>query len=132
MGLAGAAVATWLAPGFDEAQANTDRQTVECMTNRLTAEDQAQIAQFADKNDFDSLWRVYDRVFPDCAVRGDQRERKARLEAIAWNPAIGPQIHAPARGECGAGVGFALTCAALFFPAHMPHAPIRPPQPPRL
>ncbi|KAA1005880.1 hypothetical protein FVF58_28205 [Paraburkholderia panacisoli] len=83
--LAGGAVATWLAPGFDEAQANTDRQTVECLTNRLTADDQAQIAQFADKNDFESLWRVYDRVFPDCAVRGDQRERKAQLEASAWS-----------------------------------------------
>jgi hypothetical protein len=83
--LVGASAAIWLAPGFDEAQANTDRQTVECMTNRLTADDQAQIAQFADRNDFDSLWRVYDRVFPDCAVRGDQRERKAQLEASAWS-----------------------------------------------
>jgi hypothetical protein len=27
---------------------------------------------------------VYDQVFPDCAVRGDQRERKAQLEASAW------------------------------------------------
>jgi hypothetical protein len=53
--LVGGAVATWLAPGFDEAQANTDRQTVECLTNRLTADDHAQIAQFADKNDFESL-----------------------------------------------------------------------------
>jgi hypothetical protein len=83
--LVGGVVATWLTPGFDEAQANTDRQTVECLTNHLTSEDRVQMAQFADKNDFDSLWRVYDRVFPDCAVRGDQRERKARLEASAWS-----------------------------------------------
>jgi hypothetical protein len=82
--LVGGAVATWISPTFDEAQANTDRQTVECLTNRLTPDDHALIAQFADKNDFDSLWRVYDRVFPDCAVRGDQRERKGQLEASAW------------------------------------------------
>ena len=79
-----ALIATWLSPNFDDAQANTDRQTVDCLTNRLTPDDQTQIAQFADTNDFDSLWRVYDRVFPDCAVRGDQRERKAELEASAW------------------------------------------------
>jgi hypothetical protein len=28
---------------------------------------------------------VYDRVFPDRAMRGDQRERKGRLEASAWS-----------------------------------------------
>jgi hypothetical protein len=82
--LIGGAVATWLSQNFDEAQANTDRQTVECLSSRLTQADQARIAQFADKNDFDSLWRVYDQIFPDCAVRGDQRERKAQLEASAW------------------------------------------------
>ncbi|WP_342030495.1 hypothetical protein [Paraburkholderia sp. SG-MS1] len=82
--LVGGAVATWLSQNFDEAQANTDRQTVECLTNHLTQHDRARIAQFADKNDFESLWRVYDQVFPDCAVRGDQRERKAQLEASAW------------------------------------------------
>ena len=80
----GGAIATWLSTGFDEAQANSDRQTVECLTGRLTQEDRAQIAQSADKNDLDSLWLVYDRYFPDCAVRGDQRERKAELEASAW------------------------------------------------
>jgi hypothetical protein len=77
-------VTTWIAPNFDEAQATTDRQTIDCLTGRLTKEDRADIAQFADKNDFDSLWRVFDRVFPDCAVRGDQRDRKAQLEAAAW------------------------------------------------
>lgn len=82
--LVGGAVAMWLSQNFDEAQANTDRQTVECLTSRLTQDDQARIAQLADKNDFDSVWRVYDQVFPDCAVRGDQRERKGQLEASAW------------------------------------------------
>ncbi|WP_345889900.1 hypothetical protein [Paraburkholderia sp. Cy-641] len=77
-------VATWVSPNFDEAQATTDRQTIECLTGRLSQEDRASIAQFADRNDFDSLWHVYDRVFPDCAVRGDQRDRKAQLEAAAW------------------------------------------------
>jgi hypothetical protein len=80
----GGAAAAWLSSGFDDAQADSDRQTVECLTKSLTSEDQAQIAQFADKNDMDSLWRVYDRVFPDCAVRGDQRDRKAQIEASAW------------------------------------------------
>jgi hypothetical protein len=82
--LVGGAAAVWLSSGFDDAQADSDRQTVECLTRSLTPEDHAQIAQFADKNDTDSLWRVYDRVFPDCAVRGDQRERKAEIEASAW------------------------------------------------
>jgi hypothetical protein len=82
--LIGGAAATWLSPNFDEAQATTDRQTVNCLTSHLTQDDRAQIAQFADKNDFDSLWHVYDRIFPDCAVRGDQRERKSELEATAW------------------------------------------------
>jgi hypothetical protein len=77
-------VATWVAPNFDEAQATTDRQTINCLTTRLTHEDRASIAQAADRNDYDSLWHVYDRVFPDCAVRGDQRDRKAELEAAAW------------------------------------------------
>jgi hypothetical protein len=77
-------VATWVAPNFDEAQATTDRQTIDCLTNRLTHDDRASIARFADKNDFDSLWRVFDRVFPDCAVRGDQGDRKAQIEADAW------------------------------------------------
>jgi hypothetical protein len=80
----GSAIATWLSTGFDEAQANSDRQTVDCLTGRLTQDDRAAIAQSADRNDLDSLWRVYDRYFPDCAVRGDQRERKAELEASAW------------------------------------------------
>ncbi|WP_018420117.1 MULTISPECIES: hypothetical protein [Paraburkholderia] len=73
-------VATWVAPNFDEAQATTDRQTIDCLTTHLSHEDYADIARFADKNDYDSLWRV----FPDCAVRGDQRDRKAELEAATW------------------------------------------------
>ncbi|WP_262414691.1 hypothetical protein [Paraburkholderia sp. UCT2] len=77
-------VATWVAPNFDEAQATTDRQTIDCLTTHLSHEDHADIARFADKNDYDSLWRVFDRVFPDCAVRSDQRDRKAELEAAAW------------------------------------------------
>ena len=40
-------VATWVAPNFDEAQATTDRQTIDCLTNRLTREDRADIARFA-------------------------------------------------------------------------------------
>ena len=82
--LAGGAIATWLTPNYDDAQAATDRQTVNCMLNQLTLDDKQQIAQFADTNDSDSLWRVYDRVFPDCTVRGDQRDRKSELEASAW------------------------------------------------
>jgi hypothetical protein len=82
--LIGTAAATWLSPNFDEAQANTDRQTVNCLSSHLTQDDRAQLAQFADKNDSDSLWQVYDRIFPDCAVRGDQRDRKSELEASAW------------------------------------------------
>jgi hypothetical protein len=77
-------VAMWVAPNFDDAQADTDRQTIDCLTSRLSREDRASIAQFADKNDYDSLWHVFDRVFPDCAVRGDQRDRKAQIEAAAW------------------------------------------------
>ncbi|WP_248295152.1 hypothetical protein [Paraburkholderia sp. UYCP14C] len=77
-------VATWVAPNFDEAQATTDRQTIDCLTVHLSRSDRADIARFADKNDYDSLWHVFDRVFPDCAVRGDQRDRKAELEAAAW------------------------------------------------
>ncbi|WP_240975732.1 hypothetical protein [Paraburkholderia aromaticivorans] len=73
-----------MSPNFDDAQANSDRQTVNCLASRLTLDDKKRIAQFADANDFDSLWRVYDRIFPDCAVRGDQRERKGDLEASAW------------------------------------------------
>lgn len=76
--------AIWTDPNFDEAQANTDRQTVDCLTNRLTPEDKRHLAQFADANDYDSLWRVYDGVFPQCLVRGDQADRKAKLTAIAW------------------------------------------------
>ncbi|WP_329601719.1 hypothetical protein [Paraburkholderia antibiotica] len=77
-------VAAWVAPNFDEAQATTDRQTIDCLTSHLSSEDRANLAQFADRNDSDSLWLVFDRVFPDCAVRGDQRDRKAQLEAAAW------------------------------------------------
>jgi hypothetical protein len=80
----GSVAATWLSTGFDEAQANSDRQTVDCLTNRLTAGDRASIAQSADRNDLDALWRVYDQYFPDCAVRGDQRDRKVELEGSAW------------------------------------------------
>ena len=80
----GSAIASWVSPNFDDAQANSDRQTVNCLASRLTLDDKKQIAQFADANDFDSLWHVYDRIFPDCAVRGDQRERKGDLEASAW------------------------------------------------
>lgn len=79
-----AATAVWLSSGFDDAQADSDRQTVECLGSSLSAQDRAQLAQFADRNDTDAIWRVYDRVFPDCAVRGDQRERKAEIEASAW------------------------------------------------
>jgi hypothetical protein len=74
----------WLSPNYEEAQAGTDRQTVDCMVKQLTQDDKRNIAQFADSNDFDSLWRVYDRVFPDCTVRGDQRDRKSELETTAW------------------------------------------------
>jgi hypothetical protein len=82
--LIGAGVVAWLSPNYEEAQAATDRQTVDCMVKQLTLEDKRNIAQFADTNDFDSLWRVYDRVFPDCAVRGDQRDRKSELVTSAW------------------------------------------------
>ncbi|MEX3898182.1 MULTISPECIES: hypothetical protein [Paraburkholderia] len=77
-------VAAWVAPDFDEAQATTDRQTIDCLSTHLSHADRADIARFADKNDYDSLWSVFDRVFPDCAVRSDQRDRKAELEAAAW------------------------------------------------
>ncbi|WNC90145.1 hypothetical protein RI103_01925 [Paraburkholderia sp. FT54] len=80
----GSAIVSWVSPNFDEAQANSDRQTVNCLSSHLTQDDKKQIAQFADANDFNSLWRVYDRIFPDCAVRGDQWERKGNLEASAW------------------------------------------------
>ncbi|NYH17361.1 hypothetical protein [Paraburkholderia bryophila] len=79
-----AGVVVWMLPNYDEAQAATDRQTVNCMTSALTLDDKRRIAGFADTNDFDSLWRVYDRVFPDCMVRGDQRDHKRELVSNAW------------------------------------------------
>ncbi|OAJ59677.1 hypothetical protein A6V36_27180 [Paraburkholderia ginsengiterrae] len=82
--LVGVVVVNWVSRNFDDAQANTDRQTVECLTSRLTLNDKQRIAKFADTNDLDSLWREYDRHFPDCAVRSDQRDRKSELEASAW------------------------------------------------
>ncbi len=82
--LVGAGAVAWLSPNYEEAQAATDRQTVDCMVKQLTQDDKRSIAQFADTNDFDSLWRVYDRVFPDCTVRGDQRDRKSELVTSAW------------------------------------------------
>lgn len=82
--LVGGGVVNWVSPNFDDAQANTDRQTVNCLVSRLTPDDKKRLAQFADTNDFDSLWRVFDRYFPDCAVRGDQRDRKSELETSAW------------------------------------------------
>ncbi|HEX7908131.1 MAG TPA: hypothetical protein VF534_08580 [Paraburkholderia sp.] len=82
--LLGGAIVNWVTPNFDDAQANTDRQTVECLTNHLTPDDKKRIAKFADTNDLDSLWREYDRYFPDCAVRSDQRDHKSELEASAW------------------------------------------------
>ncbi|WGS49511.1 hypothetical protein LFL96_17405 [Paraburkholderia sp. D15] len=83
IGVAGA-VTVALVPDYDEARAGTDRQTIDCMSSQLTLDDKRRIAGFADANDFDSLWRVYDRVFPDCMVRSDQRDRKANLESSAW------------------------------------------------
>lgn len=83
--LFGAGVVAWLSPNYEDAQAATDRQTVDCMVKQLTQDDKRSIAQFADTNDFDSLWRVYDRVFPDCTVRGDQRDRKSELVTSAWS-----------------------------------------------
>ena len=44
----GSAIATWVSPNFDDAQANSDRQTVNCLASRLTLDDQKRIAQFAD------------------------------------------------------------------------------------
>jgi hypothetical protein len=82
--LIGAGVVAWLSPNYEEAQAATDRQTVDCMVKQLSQDDKRSIAQFADINDFNSLWRVYDRVFPDCTVRGDQRDRKSELVTSAW------------------------------------------------
>lgn len=82
--LVGGVAVAWLAPNYDDAQAGTDRQTVNCMENHLTLDDKRHIAQFADTNDFPSLYHVYDRVFPDCMVRGDQRDRKAELVTSAW------------------------------------------------
>jgi hypothetical protein len=77
-------VAIWSGPNFDDAQASTDRETVDCLARQLTPEDKRQLAQFADANDYASLWRVYDGIFPQCLVRGDQADRKAQLTAIAW------------------------------------------------
>ncbi|CAE6789321.1 hypothetical protein R69927_04500 [Paraburkholderia domus] len=82
--LIGAGVIAGLSPNYEDAQAATDRQTVDCMAKQLTQDDKRSIAQFADTNDFDSLWRVYDRVFPECTVRGDQRDRKSELVTSAW------------------------------------------------
>jgi hypothetical protein len=85
VGLIGSAIAAWVSPNFDAAQARTDRETVRCLVNSLTQDDRTRMAQFANRNDFNSLMQVYDRIFPDCVVRGDQRERKFQLEAGAWN-----------------------------------------------
>jgi hypothetical protein len=82
--LIGGAAAVWLSPNYDDAQATTDRQTVNCMVSQLTPSDKQQLAHFADTNDSDAQWHVYDQVFEDCAVRGDQRERKRELVESAW------------------------------------------------
>ena len=82
--LIGAGVVAWLSPNYEEAQAATDRQTVDCMVKQLTQDDKRSIAQFADTNDFNALWHAYDRVFADCTVRGDQRDRKSELVTSAW------------------------------------------------
>jgi hypothetical protein len=50
----------------------------------VTREEKRLIAKFTAANDFDSLWKVYEGVFPRCVVRSDQWERKGRLMTYGW------------------------------------------------
>jgi hypothetical protein len=82
--LGGGIAAIFLGANFEDARASTDRQTVDCLAHQLTPGEKQQIAHFADANDFDSIWHMYDGAFHRCLVRADQRDRKRQLTAIAW------------------------------------------------
>lgn len=83
--------AIWLTGRLEAAQGNADSNTVGCLAQRLTHEEKQLIAKFTALDDLDSLWKVYEGVFPRCVVRSDQWERKRRLmtygrQSLAYDP----------------------------------------------
>jgi hypothetical protein len=76
-------VAHWYTQDFDDAQAATDRQTVNCLTTQLTQDEKQRLAQFTAVHDRESIHAVFEGVLPRCVVRGDQWERSTALVTSA-------------------------------------------------
>jgi hypothetical protein len=73
-----------MAQGSEQPQAESDRQTVDCMVGGVTREDKIHIALLSASHDFDSIRQIFGRIYPQCAARADQSDRKEILLRDAW------------------------------------------------
>ncbi|WP_250502388.1 hypothetical protein [Caballeronia sp. AZ7_KS35] len=73
------AVTRFCTQDSESAQAEIDRQTVNCLTSELTSEEKYRMAQLADEHNMEATRSVYDEVFSRCIVRLDQVDRQETL-----------------------------------------------------
>ncbi|SAK48200.1 hypothetical protein AWB76_01165 [Caballeronia temeraria] len=78
-----AGFSSYHSPDFDTAQAEMDRQTVDCLTRGLTHGEKAHIAQLTAVHDREGLHPIYSDVLARCVVRSDQWERRPQLVTSA-------------------------------------------------
>ncbi|WP_321797928.1 hypothetical protein [Caballeronia sp. J97] len=85
--ISAAVVVTGLAfyhsPDFEAAQAEMDRQTVDCIASGLTRDEKSHLARLSAMHDREGLRPVYTDVLARCVVRSDQWERSAQLVTSA-------------------------------------------------
>ncbi|GAB5097206.1 hypothetical protein [Caballeronia sp. HLA56] len=65
------------------AQADTDRATVDCLTQQLTHDEKVSIARLTVDHDNANMRRVYTDVLSRCVLRADQWDRRSQLVASA-------------------------------------------------
>jgi hypothetical protein len=68
---------------FVAAQAATDRETVDCLTHRLTHDEKLHLARLTAMHDTESMHPVFTDVLARCVVRADQWDRRSQIVASA-------------------------------------------------
>jgi hypothetical protein len=68
---------------FIAAQAATDRETVDCLTQQLTHDEKVSIARLSAEHDNENMRRVYGDIFARCVIRNDQWDRRSQLVTSA-------------------------------------------------
>jgi hypothetical protein len=76
-------VASYFEEDFMAAQAATDRETVDCLSYRLTHDEKLRIARLMAAHDTENMRPVYTGALERCVVRADQWDRRAQIVSSA-------------------------------------------------